>query len=46
MRNFIELIDLGIPTGIGIYIGCEFMRMFIDLVTDLVLTIVKSREGK
>lgn len=45
MRNLIELIDLGVPLGMGIYIGYEFIRMLAEVVSRLITIIIKKLSG-
>ena len=41
MRNLIEMIMLGVPTGIGIYVGFEFVGMLAGVLEHLLLKIIK-----
>lgn len=45
MRNLIELIDLGVPLGMGIYIGFESIRLLVEVVSKLITIIVKKLLG-
>lgn len=41
MRNLIEMIMLGVPTGMGIYVGFEFVGMSAEALEHLLLKIIK-----
>lgn len=41
MRNSVEMIMLGVPTGMGIYVGFEFMGMLAEALERLLLKIIK-----
>ena len=41
MRNLIEMIMLGVPTGIGIYVGFAFVGMLTEVLEHLLLKIIK-----
>ena len=36
MRNLMEFIELGVPLGMGIYIGYEFIRLLAEGVSILI----------
>ena len=40
MRNLIDLIELGVPIGIGMYIGKEFLELVLDTIVRLILWLI------
>lgn len=45
MKNLIELINLGVPLGMGIYIGFESIRLLVEVVSKLITITIKKLSG-
>lgn len=45
MKNLIELINLGVPLGMGIYIGLESIRLLVEVVSKLITIVIKKLLG-
>lgn len=36
MNNTFKLIELGVPIGIGLYIGSEFLKLVIEIISNFI----------
>lgn len=45
MKNLINLIEFGVPLGMGIYIGFESIRLLVEVISKLITTIITKLLG-